>query len=86
MALPFNGDFLLLESSPGEQPEGKAASHLQSLIVFLVLRLTVRSVGVSFQVGTNTAQPPQTWGEPVGGLWPHGQHVAPHGEHTGQPP
>lgn len=34
MALPFNGDFLLLESSPGEQPEGKAASHLQSLIVF----------------------------------------------------
>ena len=34
MALPFNGDFLLLETSLDEKPEGKAASHLQAANCF----------------------------------------------------
>lgn len=42
MALPFNGDFLLLETSSDKKAEGKAASHLQVANCFSAVRLAIQ--------------------------------------------
>lgn len=80
------GIFSYLNPAQASSPEGKAASHLQSLIVFLVVPLTVPSVGASFQLGTSTAQLPcpkfgVTW---WGALAPWPSHCTPLTPTTGK--
>lgn len=58
MALPFNGDFLLLETSSDEKAEGKAASHLQVVNCFSAVRLAIQRGHLAPGGNTHIMDPP----------------------------
>lgn len=82
MALSFNRDFLLLETSLGEKPEGKAASHLQAANCFSCISSRSPERGRLVPGGNvHSTGPPQfgvTW---WGALSPWPSPCAPWGTH-----
>lgn len=78
MALPFNGDFLLLETSLDEKPEGKAASHLQVTNCFSCISSRSPERGCLVPDGNmHRMAPALIWGDLMGGLCYLDHHVAP---------
>lgn len=82
MALPFNGDFLLLETSLDEKPEGKAASHLQVTNCFSCISSRSPERGCLVPDGNmHCMAPALIWSDLVGGSVPLAIML-----HPGSPP
>lgn len=87
MALPFNGDFLLLETSLDKKLEGKAASHLQVANCFSCILSRSPERGRLVPDGNvHSMAPPLIWGDLVGGSLPLAITLHPLGNARGSPP
>lgn len=87
MALPFNGDFLLLETSLDKKPEGKAASHLQVANCFSCISSRSPEHGCLVPGGNrHSMTPPWIWGDLVRDSVPLAVTLHPMGNAPGSPP
>lgn len=85
MALPFNGDFLLLESSPGEQPGGEGCLSPPITNCFSCGLSHSPEHGRLIPGGNKHSITPPKFGVTWRGGLTCGHHIAPHGEHAGPP-